>query len=86
MNIIYCNVGEMNEYNGIANDSIHGGGSYNDDNIGHEVNNFTNHNGTYYGFVQATSDTIDISSNFGAPKNAEYIDDILVIWMIKNIF
>jgi predicted restriction endonuclease len=84
MNIIYCNVGEMNEYNGVANDSIQGGGSYNSNHIGHEVNNFTNHNGTYYGFVQATNNTIDISANFDAPRTVDYADNILVVWIIKQ--
>lgn len=84
MNIIYCNVGEMNEYNGIDNDPLRGGGSYNFHNIGYEANNFTNHNGTYYGFVQATNDTINIFAHFGIPKTEEYADDILVIWLIKQ--
>ena len=84
MKILYCNIGEMNSYNGIINDSIKGGGSYNDSHTGHEANNYTNHNGTYYGFVQSNHNTIDISKHFNCDINSEYVDDILVIWVIKK--
>ena len=62
MRVFYCNIGDMNYYNGIENDSIRGGGSYNEKHIGHEVNNFTNHSGVFYGFVQSNHDTINIGS------------------------
>ena len=84
MNIMYCNIGEMESYNGTANDSIHGGGSYNDDHIGHEVNNFTNHNGSFWGFVQSKNDTINIAEHFDCSQNAEYVDDVLVVWVIRK--
>lgn len=77
---LFCNIGEMNSYNGSANERPVGGGSYNKTNIGHEVNNFTDHDGRYYGFVQAVGDTIDITRNFGVPRAADYIDDVTVIW------
>ncbi|WP_051588908.1 HNH endonuclease [Ruminococcus sp. NK3A76] len=78
MKILYCNIGEMNSYNGMANDSIKGGGSYSDK---HEVNNFTNHNGVYYGYGQNTNQTFAISDKFGCDRNAEYVDNIWVIWV-----
>ena len=84
MNIMYCNIGEMDNYNGTANDSIHGGGSYNDNNIGHEVNNFTNHNGTFWGFVQSKNDTINIAEHFDCSNDAEYVDNVLVVWVIRK--
>ena len=84
MNILYCNVGDMNYYNGIENDSIIGGGSFNRSNIGHEVNNFTNHNGTFYGYVQSNNETIDISKHFECDINAEYYEPVLIIWVVKK--
>jgi hypothetical protein len=84
MKILYCNVTEMNEYNGVANDEYHGGGSYCKENVPLEVNNFTSHNGKYYGFVQSTNDTIDISRNFGAPKDAVSTDGVLVVWVCNQ--
>ena len=84
MNILYCNVGEMESYNGSAYERPSGGGTYNKDHIGHEVNNFTDCGGTYYGYVQAVGDTIDITKNFSAPKEAEYLDGITVIWTARQ--
>ncbi len=84
MDILYCNVGYMESYNGSAYERPSGGGAYNKDHIGHEVNNFTDCNGIYYGFVQAVNDTIDITKNFFAPKGAEYIDGITVIWTANH--
>lgn len=74
----------MNNYNGIANDSLSGGGAYNDNNIGHEVNNFTNHNGVFYGFVQSNNNTIDIVKHYGCDDNEEYAKDVLVVWLVKK--
>lgn len=84
MKILYCNITEMNEYNGVTNDEYHGGGSYCKENIPSEVNNFTSHNGRYYGFVRSNNDTIDISRNFGVPKNAVSTDGVLVVWVCKR--
>ena len=84
MRILYCNVGEMESYNGSTYERPSGGGAYNKDHIGHEVNNFTDCNGIYYGFVQAVGDTIDITKHFSAPNGAEYIDDITVIWTARQ--
>lgn len=84
MKILYCNVTEMNEYNGVTNDEYRGGGSYCEGNIPLEVNNFTSHNGRYYGFVQSTNDTIDISRNFGAPNDAVSTDGVLVVWVCNQ--
>ena len=84
MYILYCNVGEMESYNGSGYERPSGGGAYNKNHIGHEVNNFTDCDGTYYGFVQAVGDTIDITKNFSAPKGAEYLDGITVIWTARQ--
>lgn len=84
MKILYCNIGDMKRYDGIADDNIQGGGSYNANNIGHEVNNFTNHNGMFYGFVQSNHDTIDIATHFDCPADSEYVEQVLVIWLVKK--
>lgn len=81
MKILYCNVREMDEYNGFVIDDYHGGGSYTENNVPLEVNNFTRHDNLYYGYVQSTHDTIDIQRNFGASPNADYIDGVLVVWV-----
>jgi len=81
MKILYCNVREMDEYNGFVIDDYHGGGSYTENNVPLEVNNFTRHDNLYYGYVQSTHDTIDIQRNFGALPNADYIDGVLVVWV-----
>lgn len=82
--ILYCNVGYMKNYNGSAYEQPVGGGKYNSEHIGHEVNNFTDCEGTYYGYVQAVSGTIDITKNFDAPENAEYIDGVTIIWTARK--
>lgn len=85
MKILYCNVREMDEYNGyVENDGYSGGGSYTKDNIGHEVNNFTRHGDTYYGYVRATNGTIDIQKNFCASPDADHIDGVLVVWVCNK--
>ena len=71
----------MDEYNGFVIDDYHGGGSYTENNVPLEVNNFTRHDNLYYGYVQSTHDTIDIQRNFGASSNADYIDGVLVVWV-----
>jgi hypothetical protein len=72
----------MKNYNGIANDRIDRGGSYNKENIGHEIYNFSNYNGKYYGFVQCKGD-IHIES-LGASNNDDYVDNVTVIWIANN--
>ena len=84
MYYLYCNVGEMNCYDGCDNEKPSGGGAYNKDHIGHEVNNFTVIDGIYYGYVQSRGETIDISRHFGAGKKDDYVDDITVIWFAKH--
>ena len=70
----------MESYNGSAYERPSGGGAYNKEHIGHEVNNFTDCGGVYYGYVQAVNETIDITKNFSAPEGADYVDGITVIW------
>ena len=84
MYYLYCNVGYMSSYDGCDNEKPSGGGAYNKDHIGHEVNNFTDINGRCYGYVQSRGETIDISRHFGAGKKDDYVDGITVIWFAKH--
>lgn len=78
MPLIFCNVGWMNHYNGIDGDSIERGGKYNQHSIGHEVCNFSNNEGTLYGYVQPTG-RIKIEK-LGASKKEDSVSGITVVW------
>ena len=41
MNVLYCNIGNMREYNGSDTERPVGGGEFTSREVGHEVNNFT---------------------------------------------
>lgn len=79
--IFYCRIGWMEKYSGIINNDkpIHGG-SYTKDNIGHEVYNFLECDGKYYGYVENKSIHIE---RLGASRNEDKIDNVLVIWFAK---
>lgn len=79
MPMLFCNVGWMNNYDGIKGDSIARGGAYNNHSIGHEVCNFSNINGVLYGYVQPTGNQIKIE-RLGANKNENSISGITVVW------
>lgn len=78
MKILFCNIGWMQKYNGIKGDSIERGGSYNKNEIGHEVCNFSAIRGNVYGYVQPTGQ-IKIDK-LGAEKEDEYISGVTVVW------
>lgn len=78
MMMLFCNVGWMKNYDGIDGDSIDRGGAYNKHLIGHEVCNFSNINGTLYGYVQPTGQ-IKIEK-LGANKKDKFINGITVVW------
>lgn len=69
----------MKNYNGISGDSIERGGRYNQHSIGHEVCNFTNNNGSVYGYVQPVGETIRIE-RIGASKKDDKIEGVTVVW------
>lgn len=68
----------MKQYDGIDGDTLERGGAYNNDEIGHEVCNFTEVGDQVFGYVRPTGQ-IKIE-NLGASKTAESIDNVLVIW------
>lgn len=93
MKILFARIGSMNFYDGISalDARIEGAGTYNaDTNDGHEQYNFRDVNGAIYGYCQSSikNDTpagvnlrrVDPS----APSNAEYIDDVTVIFFSKG--
>lgn len=78
MEILFCNVGWMRDYNGIAGDSIERGGSYNNESTGHEVCNFSSIRGNVFGYVQPTGQ-IKIEK-LGAEKNDSSVSGVTVVW------
>ena len=86
MDIIYCNIGEMQDYNGSDTERPIGGGEYNSREIGHEVNNFTRSiDGNYYGFVQSSSGTIAVDKHFSSiAADASYAEHVLIVWVVDK--
>ena len=78
MKILFCNVGWMNEYVGIDGDSIDGGGAFNEENVGHEVCNFSSVQGRVYGYVESKGQ-IKIE-RLGVDKKVESISGVTVVW------
>jgi len=78
MKILFCNIGWMQKYNGIKGDYIDRGGSYNKNEAGHEVCNFSVVRGNVYGYVQPTGQ-IKIE-RLGADIDDESISGVTVIW------
>lgn len=77
--IIFCNIGWMNYYDGIAGDSISRGGAYNDTGVGHEICNFSEVAGFYYGYVQPTGGKIKLENINGTTDDSS-ISGITVVW------
>jgi 5-methylcytosine-specific restriction protein A len=78
MPLIFCNVGWMRDYNGNDGDEIERGGKYNQHSIGHEVCNFSDNEGTLYGYVQPTG-SIKIEK-LGAGKKEDFVSGVTVVW------
>ncbi len=84
--VLFCRIGSMKYYQGVRdNDSINGGGSYNDSNIGHEQFNFKSRDGVICGFVQPAGDKINLQKIDNTVNNVKTIDNILVIFVSKNV-
>ena len=79
MKILYCKIGWMKAYKGVADERPLGGGAYNRDHIGFESYNYLGVNGEYYGFVNPNP-SIDIT-RLGAENQDNSIDDVLVVWV-----
>lgn len=84
MKLFYCRVGWMNAYRGNDTERPQNGGSYNKDNIGHEVHNYLGVNGEYYGFVEAGIHNSIHIERLGADKKDDSVDNILVVWVASH--
>lgn len=81
MKLLFCNVGWMENYQGLTSgDQISGGGSYvNEEGRGHEVCNFSPYKGKLYGYVQPRGKQIDIQ-RIGAGHDEDFIEGVTVVW------
>jgi 5-methylcytosine-specific restriction protein A len=78
MATLFCNIGWMNNYDGIQGDSIKRGGAYNKTAVGLEVCNFTPCDGKVYGYVQSTG-RIAVK-RLGATHFSDHADGVTVVW------
>lgn len=80
MNILFCNIGWMEEYKGLqAGASIKGGGAHVEkEGHGHEVCNFCNHEGFVYGYVKSPGKNLDVKRIAG--HDSESVDGVLIVW------
>jgi len=81
MTLLFCNVGWMERYQGLGfGDTISGGGAFvKEEGRGHEVCNFSDVNGDFYGYVQPPGQQIDID-RIGADPEDESISGVTVVW------
>lgn len=81
--IVFLNIGWMKNYQGIRKgDNIESGGSYIAKmGFGHEIFNFQDYHGTYYGYVQAP--TIN-TKRIGKNDNNDSINGVLAVWVGRN--
>lgn len=86
--ILFCNVGWMDRYEGMVNDSIKGGGE-NNEKTGwlHEIFNFKSYRRNFYGFVQPVisentsyMDSKILIERLGAEKEDNFIKGVTVVW------
>lgn len=85
--VIVCNIGWMEKYAGMDNDSIKNGGSYTKEmGFGHEVINFLSDNGYYRGFANSGNQMIDLGKIDMAAKNLDKLEDVLVVFCAKDKF
>lgn len=81
--IIFFNIGWMDKYQGLAGDSIEGGGGYvHRYHYGHEIYNFLPWQGTMYGFVEVRGELF--IDRIGARMFGLSVPHILVVWVARN--
>jgi len=90
--MIFFNTGWMENYQGLEDDSIAGGGSfvqrYNESRDADsyppcEIYNFHPYEGYMYGFVRIAAGSIRIE-RLGASRSDDFIDGVLVVWVAKS--
>ena len=94
--MIFLNIGWMENYQGLGDDSIAGGGSfvqrYNESRDADscppcEIRNFQPYEGYMYGFVRVTGRIAACSiriERLGASRSDDFIDGVLVVWVAKS--
>ena len=89
--IVFFNIGWMDFYKAISNDTILGGGKYVEkEGWGYEMFNFQDCQGLYYGYVQPKIDNIYINPDtiklekLGGSKSDELVDNVTVVWTAKE--
>ncbi len=96
--ILFCNIGWMKKYDGKRDDDRRpeGGGSYNKENIGHEVCNFSEIEDYVYGYAQTHGDgddNIDIEDTSlnlkritgeKEDEKKESVSGVTVVWTAKR--
>lgn len=80
MRMLFCNIGWAKHYDGRPGDLPRRGGSYNNENIGHEICNFAPYQGKVFGYVQVKDRGQIRIERLGASKDAESVDGITVVW------
>lgn len=87
MTILFCKIGWMENYLGqTETDHISGGGSYvKEHGMGHEVCNFAPNpsDGYVYGYVQPTSETINLN-RLDKNNNGISVSDVTVVWVATH--
>jgi 5-methylcytosine-specific restriction protein A len=78
--MLFCNIGWAEHYDGRLDDRPRRGGSYNDENTGHEICNFLPYKGKVFGYVQVSNNGNIKVERLGAAKRADSIDGVTVVW------
>ena len=80
MKILFCNIGWMELYRGQQTGaSIKGGGAFVEkEGRGHEVCNFSDHDGFVYGYVEPPGKNLDIRRIAG--YESDFVDGVLIVW------
>lgn len=77
--MVFLNGGWMEHYEGLDNDTIHGGGSYVKENgMGWEIFNFKNSNGKVYGFVQSKG--LNNLERISETADEDKVTDVLAVF------
>lgn len=80
--MIFFHIGWMKHYRGPIDDdpTIGPHGHLQNNRFGHECFNFVSRDGSCFGYVPSGIDL----SNLGAPRNADFVDDVVCVWIAKD--
>jgi len=84
--VLFARIGWMKRYAGPqeGDERPKGGGRYNKKNVGHELFNFAELNGRFYGFARAKNGRVKLTRIDPDAKKAEKLDDVLVIFVARQ--